>query len=193
MKRGLKLLILSDLMILMGFGFISPLLPIFIKDELFGGSKFAAGLSIAIFLLTKSISQIPFGKIEDKHYKRRFLLIGTYMIAFAPLGYYLSNNVIHLYIIQFFYGIGAAMAFPAFGVLFMRFMDHGKEAYDWRVYGTVVGLGTAITALMGGFIAQNFSFTILFIVAFIMAFIGAIILNLIPKEHIVEKLKKGPR
>ena len=34
MKRGFKLLILSDLLIIMAFGLISPILAIFIKEDL---------------------------------------------------------------------------------------------------------------------------------------------------------------
>ena len=55
MKRGLKLLILSDLFILMGFGLVAPIISIFINESLIGGSIAAAGLATTIFLITKSI------------------------------------------------------------------------------------------------------------------------------------------
>jgi len=190
MKRGFKLLILSDLLIIMAFGLISPILAIFIKEDLIGGSAFAAGLSISIYLFTRAVFGIPFGRVEDHHAKKRFLLIGTYLIAIAPLGYYFLNNIYQLYLVQFMYGFGAAMAFPAFGALFIHYMDHGKEAYEWSVYGTVIGLGTAVTALVGGAIVQRFGFNYLFLATFIICMIGSTVLVFIPPEHFKNKIRK---
>ena len=191
MKKGLKLLILSDLLIIMSFGLISPILAIFIKDGLTGGNAFSAGLSTAVALLVKSLLEIPFGKIEDHHNKKRFLIIGTFLISFVPLGYFFINNVFQLYMVQFFYGIGAAMAFPAFGALFLRYLDRGKAAYEWSIYGTVVGLGTAITAFLGGYVAQKFSFDALFLTTFIVSIIGTFVLFKIPAEHLRPLKKKS--
>ena len=189
MKKGLKLLILSDLFIIMGFGLIGPILAIFIKEELIKGSITAVGIAETVFLLTKSLFSIPFGKIEDHHGKKRYLLIGTFLMAFAPLGYYLMTTITHLYIIQFVYGLGAAMAYPSFGVLFLRYLDRGKEAYEWGVYGTVVGIGTAITAFVGAFIAERFAFDYLFLGTFVVCLAGTILLFFIPPEHF-KKIKK---
>ncbi len=53
MNKILKILLLSDLFILSGFGFIAPIFAIFLKDNLTGGSIMAAGIAQAIFLFTK--------------------------------------------------------------------------------------------------------------------------------------------
>ena len=190
MKKGLKLLILSDLLIIMSFGLISPILAIFVKDGLTGGNAFAAGISTGIVLLVKSLLEIPFGKVEDHHSKKKYLIIGTFIISFVHLGYFLVNHVYQLYFVQFIYGIGAAMAFPAFGALFLRYLDRGKAAYEWSVYGTVVGLGTAITAFLGGLVAQKFSFDTLFLVTSIVSIIGTFVLFKIPAEHLKPLKKK---
>lgn len=191
MKKGLKLLILSDLLIIMSFGLISPILAIFIKDGLTGGNAFSAGISTSVVLLVKSLLEIPFGKVEDHHSKKKFLIIGTFIISFVPLGYFFVNHVYQMYFVQFIYGIGAAMAFPAFGALFLRYLDRGKAAYEWSVYGTVVGLGTAITAFLGGFVAQKFSFDTLFLVTSIVSILGTFVLFKIPAEHLKPLKKKS--
>lgn len=191
MKKGLKLLILSDLLIIMSFGLVTPILAIFIKDGLTGGNAFAAGISISVALIVKSLLEIPFGKIEDHHSKKRYLLMGTFIISFVPLGYFFINHVYQLYMVQFVYGVGAAMAFPAFGALFLRYLNRGKEAYEWSVYGTIVGLGSAITAFLGGLVVQKFNFDTLFLVTFIVSFIGACVLFAIPVEHLKPLKKKS--
>ncbi|MBI2110623.1 MFS transporter [Candidatus Woesearchaeota archaeon] len=190
MKRGLKLLILSDLFILMGFGLVAPIISIFINESLIGGSIAAAGLATTIFLITKSIFEIPFGKIEDHASKKLYLIIGSFIIAFTPLGYFLMKTTMHLYILQFFYGLGAAMAYPAYFVLFTHFIDRGKEAFDWSVYGSVVGVGAAITAAVGGYFAETFSFSSLFLFTFFICLAGSFLLFFIPKEHFKKKNRK---
>ena len=190
MNNTIKLLMISDIFIITGFGLIDPILAIFIKDSLVGGTAFAAGISISVALLVKSLLEIPFGKIEDHNSKKRFLIIGTFIISFVPLGYFFIKTVYHLYFIQFIYGVGAAMAFPAFGALFLRYLDRSKAAYEWSIYGTVVGLGTAITAFLGGFVAQKFSFDTLFLVTFVVSVIGTFVLFKIPAEHLKPLKKK---
>ena len=54
MNRTIKLLMFSDIFVLTGFGLIEPILAIFIKENLVGGTIFAAGLASMIFLVTKS-------------------------------------------------------------------------------------------------------------------------------------------
>jgi DHA1 family quinolone resistance protein-like MFS transporter len=60
MNKTLKLLIISDVFVFSGFGLIAPILAIFIKDNLIGGTIFAAGIASAIFLVTHSLLQIFF-------------------------------------------------------------------------------------------------------------------------------------
>ena len=58
MNRIIKLLIISDIFVITGFGLIGPILAIFIKD-LQGSSLFAVGFSSTLFLIVKSLVQLP--------------------------------------------------------------------------------------------------------------------------------------
>ena len=51
---------LSDIFVVTGFGLIAPILAIFIKEDLVGGTIFAAGLASTIYLVSKCIVQLPF-------------------------------------------------------------------------------------------------------------------------------------
>ena len=48
----IKLLMISDIFLVTGFGLIDPILAIFIKENLIGGSIFAAGFASTLFLVT---------------------------------------------------------------------------------------------------------------------------------------------
>ena len=66
MNKTIVLLIISDVFLLTGFGLMQPILSIFIKENLVGGTVFAAGIAVMLFMLTKSIVQLPLSKIVDK-------------------------------------------------------------------------------------------------------------------------------
>lgn len=84
---------ISDIFVLTGFGLMDPILAIFIKDNLVGGTIFAAGLASTLFLITKSIIQLPFSKYVDSHDDRkRWLILGTLLIAVIPFLYILVSD-----------------------------------------------------------------------------------------------------
>ena len=72
MNRTMKLLLLSDIFVLTGFGLIQPILAIYINDGgVTGGTMLTAGMASAIFMLTKSLVQLPFGHYVDSHARQR--------------------------------------------------------------------------------------------------------------------------
>jgi len=182
MDRTLKLLIWSDLSLLTGFGLISPILAIYFKDNLIGGSIFAAGLASAIFLITTSILQILFAYKFNPKDRLWMLWLGTITIALVPFGYLLAKSMMHVFIIQFVYGMGAAFAYPAWRSLFACTLEKGSRGFQWSIYSSSVSAGTAVAAFSGGWLAQNIGFSSVFIITGILGIIGALILFKIDKS-----------
>lgn len=176
MRRVLKILILSDVLLLSSFGLISPVMSIFIANNLLLGSISAAGTAASIFLFTRSLIQMPVSNIADKYGKKNAIVGGTLLINMVIFGYSVMQNVYQLYILQFIYGVGAAFAYPAWLALFSTNLDKGHESHDYGVYGTTVGIATAITAFVGARIAEMIGFRQLFFGAFVISIFGLIIL-----------------
>ena len=150
----------------------------------------AAGTSVTIYVLTKAIVQIPTSKYTDKENgnKREFytMLAGSIMIASVPLFYLRAENIMEIYFIQFIFGIGHGLSYPGWMTIFSKFIEKGKEGYRWSSYNTYVTLATASTAMIGGYMAQNFGFKFVFISLFIFI-IMSIILILKMHRHITKK------
>ncbi len=176
MNRTLKLLMISDIFIFTGFGLISPILAIFINDHLVGGSIFAAGLASTIFLLVHSVLQIIFAQVFNPKDRLWMLLLGTFFIAIVPFGYIFSTNIWHLYIVQAIYGLGASFAYPSWYSLFSAYLDKGQRGFQWSIYSSSVGLGTAITAAVGAWLASTTSFEVVFILTGLISIIGLLCL-----------------
>jgi predicted MFS family arabinose efflux permease len=182
MNKTLKLLIFSDIFVLSGFGFIAPILAIFIKDNLVDGTIVAAGIASAIYMITHSLLQILFSYKFNPKDRLWMLRFGTLLIALVPFGYILSTHIWHIYIIEFIYGVGAAFAYPSWSSFFTANLEKGKRGFQFSLYSSAVGIGTAITAGAGALIAEKTSFQIVFILAGILAMVGLGILFKLEKK-----------
>lgn len=181
MDKTLKLLSLSDLFILSGFGLISPILAIYINVNL-GAGIFLAGLATTILLITRSIFQIIFSHHFNPQDRLWLLRLGTAIIALVPFGYIFSQNIWHLLAVQFIFGIGASMAYPAWNSFFVCHQEKGKKGFQWSIYNSTVSIGAALSAAIGGLIAQATSFTVVFILTGILSLIGFLILFKLEKS-----------
>ena len=85
----LLLLIFSDILILSSFGLIGPIFAVFITNNLVGGTLVTAGLATTIFLVVKSVIQMPLSRyfIDKEKHKTHSLLVGTLMIISVPFIY----------------------------------------------------------------------------------------------------------
>ena len=167
----------SDIFVITGFGLMAPILAIFIKENLVGGTIFAAGLSSALYLIVKSLVQLPFSRYVDSHKdKIKWMVLGTILISIVPIIYILANHIYSIYLAQIIYGIGSGLAYPTWLGLWSTNLDKKHESFEWSLYSTFTGAGTALAAVVGATIAQFVGFTFTFIFVGIMSFAGAMIL-----------------
>ncbi|MFH1788857.1 MAG: MFS transporter [Candidatus Altiarchaeota archaeon] len=190
MNRTIKLLMFSDVFVLTGFGLIQPILAIFIKENLHGGTIFAAGFASTLFLVTKSLVQLPFSRFVDSHdNKVRWLIAGTFVISIVPFLYIMAEDVTTIYVAEIIYGLGSALAYPTWLGLWSTHLDKKHESFEWSVYSTLTGLGTAATAVIGAAIADKIGFSYTFLFAGVMSLLGCLVL--LGLEFRKEKLKQA--
>ena len=115
------------------------------------------------------------------------------MTGLVPFGFLISSQPWHIYCFQALQGVAMAMAVPAWAAIFTRHIDREHEGIEWGVYQTLVDLGSAGAASLGGFLAFRFGFTYLFILVSIASFIGSFFLLGIYKNMRVGKISKPPR
>ena len=177
MHRILRVLILSDLFIIGSFGLVQPIFAVFMIQNVVGITLTGIGIAITIQLLTKSILQVLVAKWTDEEPGNRrelvTLLIGSVLMSLVSFGYIWATNLSILYTLQFLYGLGGALAFPGWVVIYSRYIRAEKAGFEWSVYSTIVSLGTATTAAVGAHLAEVYSFKTLFIIIGSLSLIGA--------------------
>ena len=174
MNRTMKLLMLSDIFVLTGFGLIQPILAIYINDGgVSGGSMLSAGLASALFLFTKSLVQLPFGRyVDNQPGKTKWLILGTLLMALVPVIYVTAHSIYQVYLAEMIYGLGSGLAYPTWLGLWSANLDKGQESFQWSVYSTSTGLGTAATGAAGAAVASLVGFSATFILAGLLCLLG---------------------
>ena len=203
-NKVVKTMIQADLIFVSAFGLITPIFAVFILNQIQGGNVKVIGFAAAIYWILKSLLQVPIGRYLDKNVGEKddfYFVIGGYFLAvLVPLGYIFSSLPWHIYGLQALYAIAMGMAIPGWAAIFTRHIDKGKEAFEWSLESTAMGLGAGITGAIGGILASKFGFNIVFILVAVGAFLGTLLLltiykNIFPQgDHrlTVPKIKKPP-
>jgi DHA1 family quinolone resistance protein-like MFS transporter len=182
MNKTLRMLSYSDFFILSGFSLIGSILPIYINNNLVGGNIFFAGLSTTILLLTRSIFQILFAYKFNPKDRLWLLHWGSFIIALVPFGYLFSTNILELLIVQFIYGMGASMAYPAWNSFWTSNSEKGQKGFQWALYNSAITTGSAITAVLGAWLVEATNFDVVFLLTGVLSLIGVIFLLRIEKS-----------
>jgi len=161
------ILILAALLLTSGFGLITPVFAVFLTKQIQGGSLVVAGLAEMIYLASKSIFQIPLSLLIDKTPGEKIdfycMFLGGALITLVPFLYIFAQFPWQVYLLQFIYGIGAALDWPAWMGLFTRHIDKDKESFEWSLQATLEEAGMAGAALIGGVLADRLGFKPVFL------------------------------
>lgn len=189
-NKIIKILITSDFILNLGWGLVSPILAIFIVENITSRGPLEAakiaGFASLFYWITKSILQVPIGHYLDKKHGEKddfwFMVIGTFLAAFVPIGYLFSSVPWHIYLLQILHATGMSMAFPSWLAIFTRHIDKGREAFEWSMESTFLSAGAGIAGGLGGVLVGIFGFNIIFILVSILNIISAVLLIFIKKD-----------
>lgn len=185
-NKIIKILILSDLHLFTGAGFITPIFAIFMTEQIRGGDIKTVGYAIGIYWVIKSLVVIPFGNYLDKDRGEKddlwFVIIGNLLAALAVLGYVFSYLPWHIYFLQGLYAVGMGMNIPGYTAIFTRHIDRGGEAFNWSVRSALTGVGTGVAGALGGIVVSYFGFKILFVGVAVLFLLGALLPYFISRD-----------
>jgi len=194
-NQVIKILIWSDLTFWSGWGLISPIFAIFIVEKIQGGTVAVVGMATAIYWILKSLLRIPIGLFLDSRQGEEddfwFLFFGLIITSLVPFGYLMVVFPWHIYLLQILFALGMAMALAGSSAIFTRHINKGKEATEWGLDATSVGLGIGVAGALGGLLAASFGFTIVFILVGVLGILSAIILFPLLKVISPRSLGKG--
>ena len=183
-NKVIKILIMGDFFLNLGWGFLSPIFAIFILEKVTHAGIMqaaqVAGLAALFYWIPKSFFEIPIAIYLDKNHGEKddfwFMVVGIVIISFIPIGYIFVSAPWQIYLLQVIYAAGQAMALPAWMAIFTRHIDKGKEALEWGMETSTIGTGAGIAGGLSGILVAFIGFNALFIFVSIFTVIDAILL-----------------
>ena len=153
----------------------SPLIAIFIqnigeKNVIYVGYVFGAG-----FIL-ESIVTLYFGKLADKHGRKRFLILGNLIYSIVPFGYIFATNINQVILLSMITGMALGILSPAYSALFTDKMKRKERGSGFGILNAGVTFIVGLGALLGASIVQFFGFKTLFIIMGVMQLTQTILL-----------------
>jgi len=199
MKSQLKILLVTSALFNLAAGLFGPLYAVFVKE--IGGDLLTAGGAYAAFSLGAGVLIFFLSKWENRiKHQERCIVAGYVLSCIGFAGYLFVKTPIHLFAVQIILGLGEAVTTPAYDGVYSRFLGKGKFVFEWGMWESMYYIIIGIAALVGGYLANIYGFSILFKIMLGFSILGLIVslslLNNKSKKKIRKKklkLKKRKR
>lgn len=186
-------LFVANMAAMLGMGILLPLLSPFAKR--LGATGVIVGVIFAGYALARGIFSPLFGRYSDKYGRKNFMLVGLVMYAILSLGYSWLHRILVLGILWFFQGIASAMVTPIAQSYIGDITPLGQEGRVMNLFYLGQFGGVAIGPVIGGYLADHYSFDAPFYVMTAAAILGFLLVFFIVPERpssIQEEKSKTP-
>ena len=191
MRQILKILLLSSFFFNLAAGLLGPIYAVFV--ERIGGNLIMTGGAAAAFSIVSGILIYIFAKWEDKiKHQENIIILGRLLSFIGITGYIFVQSVVHLFAVEILLGIATAFSTPAYDSLYSKNLQKGKFASQWGSWESMYSITVGIAAIIGGIVAQQYGFKVLFIAMSIITGLSLIAALLLRKD-MREMFKKEGR
>lgn len=176
-NKTVRAFILSDTLVWSAWNLVAPIFAIYAATYIPGGSIETAASSISIYLVVRVVLELFSGQFLAKVSIRKKILaiiLGTFIITLSLIGFALSQNPMQIYLFYGLAGVGFGLSTPVKSFLFSTHLDKNKETAQWGIYDAVIFIGMALAAALGGFIAKDYGFKIVFYIAAVINLAGVL-------------------
>ena len=165
MNSIVKAFIISEIFLWSSWNAIIPIFAIFAATQIPGGNTEIAAASFSCYLITRVVFELISGRYLSKSNEmQRFIvtIAGIIFMSVGYLGFAVTKNIFSLFFFYSIIGMGLGIASPVKNSLFSTHLDKNKELTEWSIYDGFVFMGMAMSATIGGFVANRYGFTFLF-------------------------------
>ena len=159
-KKIFPVLALSVFSAMLGFGIISPLLPLY--AEQMGATGIWIGIIFASYSISRTIIMPIVGRLSDRLGRKLFLSIGLFSSAIISLGYIWSNSIFDLTMVRLIHGAVSGMILPIAQAYIGDTAPEGEEGTWMGYFNAAFFTGFGFGPLMGGVLTDHFGMHVAF-------------------------------
>ena len=181
--RGFIVLWIAMLVAMAGIGMVSPLLPIYVRDDL-GGPEIAVALSFSGLALAQLVASPFVGRLGDYIGTKPFIVTGFLIYCLGAVGYLFADSWQLVIAFRIISGFGAASVFPMTLAYIGRLAPAGREGAFMGTFSVSQIAGFGVGPLLGGTIRDAFgSETAFLTMAIMLGATGLATLLLLPPDR----------
>ena len=165
--RGFIVLWIAMLVAMAGIGMVSPLLPIYVRDDL-GGPEIAVALSFSGLALSQLVASPFVGRLGDYIGTKPFIVTGFLIYCLGAMGYLFADSWQLVIAFRIISGFGAASVFPMTLAYIGRLAPAGREGAFMGTFSVSQIAGFGVGPLLGGTIRDAFGSETAFLTMAIM-------------------------
>ena len=168
----LVLLGLALLIVNLGFGMFTPILPQY--ANLLGIDATVLSYVYSLYNVALIVCLIPAGVMADRLGRVKTIVIGLILFAVSSLMLAFVKDLTQFAIARTIEGVGSALATPAVFVLTTDLAPTDRRGSGMGFTATLETVGYLASPTVGGIIAQTFGLTFPFYAAFLLALLSAV-------------------
>jgi DHA1 family multidrug resistance protein-like MFS transporter len=183
-QRNLYVMFVAEFIVIMGFSFVVPFMPLFVQElGNFDGNEAAlwSGIAIGISGISLFLSGPFWGIIADRWGRKPMVLRAMFGSAIVLILAGLSPNVYVFVILRFIQGLLSGTV-PAASALVTASTPRNKTAFAMGLLMVAVFTGNTIGPSFGGFVADMLGFRATFFIAGALLLSGGLLVLLLVKE-----------
>ena len=173
--KSFILMTIGNLFLFIAFYMLYPTLPLFIKQM--GGNESQVGLAMGAFMLSAVIFRPIVGGLLDRFGRRPFIVWGLILFVLAMYMYDWVGGIVVLMGLRILHGMSWAVSTTATMTAITDMIPSTRRGEGMGWFGTSMTLAMAIGPMFGIWVAQNQSYSTLFLIAVILS-AGALLLML---------------
>ena len=168
---SLVLLGLSLLVVNLGFGMFTPILPQYAST--LGIDASVLGFAYSLYNAALVVFLIPAGVMADRFGRVRMIVIGTVMFSLSSLMLAFVKDLVQFAVARMIEGAGTALTTPAVFALTADLAPTERRGRGMGFTGTLETVGSLASPTIGGVVAQAAGLKIPFYVAFVVSLVSA--------------------
>ncbi|MDR9403592.1 MAG: MFS transporter [Halothece sp. Uz-M2-17] len=168
--KNLSVLAISGLLFWISLTSLLPTLPAYIAD--IGGSKHQVGLVMGSFAIGLLLFRAQLGQLSDQRSRKLVIMIGTFVVGTAPLGYLWVDSIPLLIAFRAFHGISIAAFTTGYSTLVVDWSPPEKRGELIGYMSLVVPVGLAVGPALGGYLQVSLGYEVLFAISAASGYLG---------------------
>lgn len=182
-SRGFVVLWFALFVAMVGISMVSPLLPVFMREELFA-PEFAVALSFSGVAITEILVSPFAGRLGDRLGSKTPIVAGLLVFALAAVSYVLIDRWELIITVRILSGVGGATVFTLAFAYIARLAPEGQEGRYVGVFSVSHLAGFGLGPMFGGGLRDAWSTEAAFIGMAILAAIAAVaVVVFLPRDR----------